>query len=156
MASILTLIFHGWLLLEEKHVAVGYISEAYSMLSCLFFPFFFKCPWGTAKQLAMEKQLSSPEIILIWCVTEHLIFLTVFQWMHFHMNVSIQHTYLIYFRACMFSVSLCIISLFPKQNPSDFSAAELLIYFQNCYKAMKAIQTTLSVNLRNCILTLNV
>lgn len=94
MAFILTLIFHGWLLLEEKHVEVGYISEAYSMLSCLFFSlFFFKCPWGTANQLAMEKQLSSPEIILIWCVTEHLIFLTVFQWMHFRMTVSIHHTH---------------------------------------------------------------
>lgn len=40
MASILTLIFHGWLLLEEKHVEVAYISEAHSMLSCLFFPLF--------------------------------------------------------------------------------------------------------------------
>lgn len=37
MASILTLILHGWLLREEKHVEVGYISEAHSMLSCLFF-----------------------------------------------------------------------------------------------------------------------
>lgn len=41
-----------------------------------------------------------------------------------------------------FSVSLSMIFLFPKQNPPYFSVADLLTYFQNYYKAMKAIQTS--------------
>lgn len=39
----------------------------------------------------------------------------------------------------MFSVSLCMIFLFPQnKTPHYFSVAELLIYFQNCYQAMKS------------------
>jgi len=132
MASILIHIFQGWPAIGRETCTSGLckwgIQRAF--MPFLFFSFFFKCPWGIANQLAMGKQLSFPQLILISWVTEYLLFLTVFQWMYFHMNFSIYHTYWIHFIARMFSVSLHIMFLLPKHKPPYLSSSAFLIYFQ--------------------------
>lgn len=115
-------VFKAGQLRQEKHAEAGYINEAQSVLSRLVF--FFKCPWGIANQLAMEKRLSFPQLILIWW-SQNTYYSWVFQQMHFHRNL-----HWIHFIASTFSVSPHIIFSLPKQKPLHFPAAEIEIYFQ--------------------------